>query len=214
MKSYLVCQNNKIEHLHLASLLQPIPVPSQIWSDIAMDFIKGFMKVGGNSVILTMVDRFSKFTHFIPLSHLYSGNFVAKAFFDQIVRLHMIPYSITSDRDPMLTSTFWKEIFQLARVSLWFSSAFHPQTDDQSEVANRTIAMYLQCLVGDCSRSWLQWLTWVEFCYNSSYRKALQATPFDVVYVRQPVTLLHYEAGTSQVAAVDAQLKARDEFLG
>jgi hypothetical protein len=139
----LVCQKNKTEHLHPAGLLQPLPVPSQIWSDIAMDFIEGFLKVGGKSVILTVVDRFSKFTHFIPLSHPYSANSVAKAFFDHTVHLHRMPCSITSHRDPVFTSMFWKEIFQLAGVSLRFSSAFHPQTDGQSEVANRTIAMYL-----------------------------------------------------------------------
>jgi hypothetical protein len=139
----LVCQKNKTEHLHLVGLLQPLPVPSQIWSDIVMDFIEGFPKVGGKSVILTVADKFSKFTHFIPLSHPYSANSVAKAFFDHTVHLHRMPCSITSHRDPVFTSMFWKEIFQLAGVSLRFSSAFHPQTDGQSEVANRTIAMYL-----------------------------------------------------------------------
>jgi hypothetical protein len=64
-----VCQRNKTEHLHPAGLLQPLPVPRQVWDDIAMDFIEGFPKVGGKSVILTVVDRFSKFAHFIPLSH-------------------------------------------------------------------------------------------------------------------------------------------------
>jgi hypothetical protein len=177
-----------------------------------MDFIQGFPKVGGKSVILTVVDRFSKFTHFNPLSHPYSANSVAKAFFDQIVRLHKIPCSITSDRDPVFTSTFWK-IFQLAGVSLRFSSVFHPQTNGQSEVANRTIVMYLRCLAGDRPHAWLQWLPWVEFCYNS-YHTTLQATPFEVVYGRPPPALLHYEAGSSRVAVVDAQLKAHDEFLG
>jgi hypothetical protein len=165
-------------------------------------------------VILTVVDRFSKFTHFIPLSHPYSANSVAKAFFDHIVHLHGMPCSITSDRDPVFTSMFWKEIFQLARVSLWFNSAFHPQTDGQSEVANCTIAMYLRCLAGDQSRSWLQWLPWAEFCYNSSYQTALHATPFEVVYGCQPPALLHYEPGSSRVAAVDAELQACDGFLG
>jgi hypothetical protein len=77
-----MCQRNKTEHLHPAGLLQPLPVPRQVWDDIAMHFIEGFPKVGGKSVILTVVDRFSKFAHFIPLSHPYSATTVAKAFFD------------------------------------------------------------------------------------------------------------------------------------
>jgi hypothetical protein len=85
IKGCSVCQRNKIEHLHPAGLLQPLPVPSSVWTDIAMDFIEGFPKVGGKSVILTVVDRFSKFAHFIPLGHPYSAASVAKAFFNNIV---------------------------------------------------------------------------------------------------------------------------------
>jgi hypothetical protein len=94
-----------------------------------MDFIEGFPKVGGKSVILTVVDRFSKFTHFIALSHPYSAASVAKAFFDGIVRLHGIPCSIVSDRDTVFTSIFWSKLFKLVGVTLKMSSAFHPQTD-------------------------------------------------------------------------------------
>jgi hypothetical protein len=126
-----VCQRNKTEHLHPAGLLQPLPVPRQVWDNIAMDFIEGFPKVGGKSVVLTVVDRFSKFAHFIPLSYPYSATTVAKAFFDNIVRLHGMPCSIVSDRDPVFTSTFWKELFRLAGVKLLLNSAFHPQTDDR-----------------------------------------------------------------------------------
>jgi hypothetical protein len=208
-----VCQRNKTEHLHPVGLLQPLPVLRQVWDDIAVDFIEGFPKVGGKSVVLTVVDRFSKFAHFIPLSHPYLVATVAKAFFDNIVRLHGMPCSIVSDRDPVFTSTFWKELFRLAGVKLLLSSTFHPQIDDQLEVTNHTIVMYLRCLVGDRPRSWLQWLPWAEFCYNSSYQTALQATPFQVVYGRQPPALLKYETGTSRVAAVDVQLRDRDDFL-
>jgi hypothetical protein len=104
--------------LHPAGLLQPLAVPSSVWIDIAMDFVDGFPKVGGKSVILTVVDRFSKYAHLIPLSHPYSASFVAKAFFDEIVRLHGFPCSIVSDRDLVFTSIFWKDLFQLACTTL------------------------------------------------------------------------------------------------
>jgi hypothetical protein len=178
-----------------------------------MDFIDGFPKVGGKSVILMVVDRFSKYAHFIPLSHPYSASSVAKALFDSIVHLHGMPCSIVSDHDPVFTSHFWSELFQLTGVKLLLSSAFHPQTNGQSEVTNRIIAMYLHCLAGDRPRSWLQCLSWVEFCYNSSYQSALRTTPFNVVYGRDPPPLIKYEAGSSCVVAVDAQLRDRDEFL-
>jgi hypothetical protein len=75
-----------------------------VWADIAIDFIKDLPKVAGKSVILTVVDHFSKYTHFIPLGHPYTAASVARAFFDGIVRLHGFPSSIVSDRDPVFTS--------------------------------------------------------------------------------------------------------------
>jgi hypothetical protein len=213
VRSCAICQKNKIEYLHLAGLLQPLSIPSEVWSDIAMDFIEGFSKVGGKSVILTVVGRFSKYAYFIPLSHPYSASSVARAFFENIVRLHGVPCSIVSNRDPIFTSIFWKELFNQAGVKLLLSTMFHPQTDGQSKVVNHTIAMYLRCLAGNRPRSWLKWLPWAEFCYNSSYQTALRVTPFQVVYGCSPPSLLEYQGGSSRVQAVDEQLRERDEFL-
>ena len=168
-----------------------------------MDFVEGFPRVGGKSVILTIVDRFSKMAHFLALSHPYSAQSVARAFFDNIVRLHGFPCSIVSDRDTVFTSHFWEELFKMAGVKLLRSLAFHPQTDGQSEVSNRIIVMYLRCLAGDRPRSWLQWLPWAEFCFNTSYQSALWATPFEVVYGRPPPALMSYTPGAARVAAVD-----------
>jgi len=99
------CQRNKTEALHPAGRLQPLPVPSRIWADIAMDFVKALPKVHGKSVILTVVDRFSKYAHFIPLGHPYTASSVAQAFFQDIVRLHGFSESIVSDRDPVCYRT-------------------------------------------------------------------------------------------------------------
>jgi hypothetical protein len=133
--------------------------------------------------------------HIIPLSHPYSASSVAKAFFDSIVCLHGIPCSIISDRDPVVTSRFWEELLQLVGVKLLLSSAFHPQTDSQSEVMNRIIAMYLHCQIGDRPRSWLQWLPWAEFCYNTSFQFAMKTVR--ILYR----TTWAWAAGTSRAAA-------------
>jgi hypothetical protein len=208
-----VCQRNKTEHLHPAGLLHPLAVPSLVWSDIAMDFVEGFPKVGSKSVILTIVERFSKFAHFIPLGHPYSVASVGKAFFDNIVRLHGFPSSIVSDRDLVFTSHLWTELFCLLGTRLCVSSAFHLQTDGQSEVTNKIITIYLRCLAGDRPRSWLQWLPWAEFCYNTSLQSALKTTPFEVVYGRPPPTLIPFQSGSTRVATVDRQLRDRDTFI-
>jgi hypothetical protein len=101
--SCATCQRNKTETLQPAGLLQPLEVPSQVWANISMDFIEGLHKVNEKSVILTVVDRFSKYTHFIALSHPYTVASVARAFFDMVVRLHGFPFSIVSNQDPVFT---------------------------------------------------------------------------------------------------------------
>jgi hypothetical protein len=144
-----------------------------------MDFIEGLPKVHGKSVILTVMDRFSKYSHFIALSHPYTAITVAQAFFEEIVRFHGFPKFIVCDRDPVFTGNIWRDLFKLAGViKLRMSTAFHPQTDGQSEVLNKTIAMYLRCITGDRPREWVQWLPWAEYCYNTAYRSALQSADY------------------------------------
>jgi transposase InsO family protein len=151
-----------------------------------MDFIEGFPKINDKTVILTVVDRFSKAAHFITLGHPYTVTTVAHAFFTEIVRLHGIPSSIISDRDPTFTSNFWQELFKLSGVRLQMSSAFHPQSDGQTEVVNKIITLYLYCLTGDRPRQWLQWLPWPSFatirptnhrCAHRRFRWSLVVTP-------------------------------------
>jgi hypothetical protein len=117
-----------------------------------MDFIETLPKVSGKSVILTVVDRFSKYAHFIPLSDPYTATTVARTFFVDIVRLHGLSTSIVSDCDPTLTSNFWGELFKLSGVWLHMSTAFQPQSYGQSEAVNKIVTMYLRCLTGD--RPW------------------------------------------------------------
>jgi hypothetical protein len=153
-----VCQRYKSEHLHPAGLLLPLPVPLGVWTDVALDFVVALPRVHGKSVILTVVDRFNKYCHFIPLAHPYSTETVAQAFFSDIVRLHGVPQSMVSDREPVFMPNFWRELMRLLGTKLHMTTAFHPQSDVQSEAANRVIIMYLRCLTGDRPRQWLRWL--------------------------------------------------------
>jgi hypothetical protein len=105
-----------------------------------------------------VVDHFSKYAHFIALGHPYTATSIARAFFDNIVRLHRFPTSIVSDRDPVITGNVWHDLFWMADVKLRMSTTFRPQTDSQSEVVNKVIAMYLRCVIGDRPRAWVDWL--------------------------------------------------------
>jgi len=122
----VVCQKHKTEHLHPAGFLQPLPIPLQIWSDISMDFIEGLPPSQGKSVLLVVVERFSKYTHLLPLAHPYTTMSVARLFFDNIFKLHGLPETIVSDRDVTFTSLFWTELFRLSGTKLAFSTAYHP----------------------------------------------------------------------------------------
>jgi hypothetical protein len=113
VRACATCQKYKSEHLHPMGLLQPLPVSSIVWADIGLDFVEALPRVHGKTVILSVVDRFSKYCHFVPLAHPYTAESVAQAFFTDIVRLHGIPQSIVSNRDPVFTSVFWRELLRL-----------------------------------------------------------------------------------------------------
>lgn len=91
-----------------------------------MDFIDGLPTSGHANCIMVVVDKLSKFAHFVPLHHPYTAPKVAQAFLDNVFRLHGLPTHIISDRDPVFTSSFWRELFRLAQVTLAMSSAYHP----------------------------------------------------------------------------------------
>jgi len=217
IKEYLrgcdICQRNKSELTLPAGLLQPLPIPTMIWRDISMDFVDGLPNSQGKTVIFVVVDRLSKYAHFIPLKHPYSAIMVAEEFFENIFKLHGLPTSIVCDRDPTFTSNFWRELFRLQGTRFNFSSAYHPQTDGQTEVVNRTLEMYLRCFTGDRPKEWVKWLSWVEYIYNTSYHSSTGMSPFELVYGRPAPSLLSYIPGTARVEAVGQQLEARDVLL-
>lgn len=128
-----VCQQAKPDRSKLPSLLQPLPVPDRAWTVISMDFIDGLPTSGDSNCILVVVDLFSKYSHFLPLKHPFTAAVVAQVFFSNVYKLHGLPTAIISDRDKIFTSHFWKELFKLAGVELRMSTAYHPQSDRQSE---------------------------------------------------------------------------------
>ncbi|KAA8517478.1 hypothetical protein F0562_017771 [Nyssa sinensis] len=213
VKNCDTCQRHKVENLTPAGLLQPLPIPNRVWEDISMDFVEGLPLSKGKSTIMVVVDRFSKYAHFVPISHPYTAAGVAQTYFEHIFKLHGMPRKIVCDRDPIFTSGFWSELFRLNGTEFNYSSAYHPQTDGQSEVVNRTMEMYLRCFTSSQPKDWVKWLTWAEYCYNTSWHSAIKKTPFEVVYGRTPPTLLSYIQGTAKVASVEEELLSRDQMV-
>lgn len=131
----------------------------------------------------------------------------------EVVQLHDIPRSIVSDGNKVFLSTFWSELFCLQGTVLNRSTAYHPQTDGQTEVVNQCTEAYLCCFTSDNPRQWKKWLAWAEYWYNTSFHSAAQTTPFCILYWRDPPALVRYSAGTTTVSSVEQQLASRDGML-
>lgn len=186
VKQCQTCQQAKHEHAHPAGTLQPLPIPERVWSEVTMDFIEGLPRSDGADVIMVVVDHLSKYAHFIPLHHPFTATQVARAFLDNIVKLHGVPLSIIFDRDKIFTSAFWRELFALVGTKLLYTTAYHPQTDGQSERVNQCLEHYLRCAVHDTPRRWKRWLPMAEFSYNSSHHSAIGCSPFKALYGVEP----------------------------
>jgi hypothetical protein len=184
--SCTVCLQAKPDRARYPGLLSPLPVPAESWQVISMDFIEGLPRSGNANCILVVVDRFSKFAHFIPLLHPFTASQVAQLFLDHIYRLHGMPTHIVSDRDRIFTSMFWKELFRLAQTQLCMSSAYHPQSDGQTERVNQCLETYLRCFVQACPRQWVKWISLAEYWYNTSLHSSLNRSPFEVLYGHPP----------------------------
>lgn len=119
-----------------------------------MDFIIGLPKSQGFDVIMVVVDRLTKFVHFMPLSHPYFAAKVVQVFMSNVFKLHDLPRSIVSDRNAAFTFNFWRELFKLQGTELAISSAYHPQSDGQTEMVNRSLEQYLKAFTGDRPYTW------------------------------------------------------------
>ena len=162
-----------------------------------MDFVSGLPRSPMNhDSIWVIVDRLTKTAHFIPILMTYSMDRLAELYVQHIVRLHGVPKSIVSDRDTRFTSKFWKSLQNALGTRLKFSSAFHPQTDGQSERTIQILEDMLRACAIDFPGSWEKYLPLVEFAYNNSFQSTVGMAPYEGLYGRKYCSLVHWdEAG-------------------
>ncbi|KAJ9563965.1 hypothetical protein OSB04_009125 [Centaurea solstitialis] len=206
-------------------LYTPLPVPSQPWEDVSMDFIVALPRTQrGKDAIMVVVDRFSKMAHFVPCHKTDDAIHVADLFFKEIVRLHGVPKNIVSDKDVKFLSYFWKSLWKLWGTKLLFNTAYHPQTDGQTEVTNRTLTTLLRSMVSKSLKDSDVKLSFAEFAYNQSPTYATGRTPFEVNYGVNPLTPIdliqlpkgsevHFEASNraKEMQKIHEQVKAKIE---
>jgi hypothetical protein len=157
-----------------------------------MDFITGLSQdmTRLHDLIMVVVENLTKAAHFIPLKTTHKETDVADIFMKEVARLHGIPKTIVSNRDPKFTSNFWKGLFKGFRMNLNFSIAYNPKSDGQTERVNRVIEDILRMYVMEKPLKWEDYLHLVEFAYNNEYHASLKMSPFEALYDRKCNTLV------------------------
>jgi hypothetical protein len=189
-----VCQRVKAEHQRPAGLLHLLKIPEWKCEDIGMDFIVGLPRTSsGYDYTWVIVDRLTKVAHFIPVKTTYSGAKLAELYMAQIVCLHGVPKNIMSDQGSQFTSRYWQKLHECLDTRLNFSSAYHPQTDGQTERTNQVLEDMLRACALKHGGSWDKSLPYAQFSYNNNYQASLKMSPFEALYGRKCRTPLYWD---------------------
>jgi transposase InsO family protein len=192
-KSCGTCQTTKTSTTKPKGLLHTLPVPTTPWSSIAMDFVGPFPEVHGYDYLLVVICRLTSLVHLIPTVTTAKATDIAWIYLKEIVRLHGLPTTIVSDRDPKFISKFWRELHRLMGVKLLMSTAYHPQTDGMSERAIRNVTQVLRGCVSNDQSDWVERLPMVEFAINSTINESTGFAPFELTYGNMPRIINHIE---------------------
>ncbi|KAI3750829.1 hypothetical protein L2E82_21683 [Cichorium intybus] len=179
----LTCLQVKSNHQKPYGEIQPLPVPEKKWDHITMDFVTKLPRTPrGHDSVWVIVDRLTKSAQFIPISEKYRVDQLAKIYIDEVLCRHGLPASIVSDRVSRFTSHFWQSLKKRLGSKILMSTAYHPQTDGQSERTIQTLEDMLRTCVIDFGGSWEDHLPLVEFAYNNSYHSSIQMAPYEALY--------------------------------
>ena len=189
--------------------LQPSDIPQMKWECISMDFVTGLPKSHGYDSIFVVVDMLTKMTHLFPVHKDDKAKDIAHVFMKGVFLHHGLPRRIISDRDSKFTSNFWKAIFEATGTQLSFSTAYHPQTDGQTERVNQVIEDMLRAYCMREPARWTRYLYLIEFAYNASFQRSIGMSPFKALYGQECLTPLKW---TDPLIRVQVSKEMLDEI--
>lgn len=208
VRSCDICQRVKPPRHAPHGELSSLPIPSKAWSGISLDFVTDLPPSGPEQFdsICVVIDRLTKMAHYIACHKTNNAAWLAKAFLKDIVRLHGLPDSIVSDRGTTFTSRFWSTICHQLRITRKLSTAFHAQTDGQTERMNQTMEQYLRAYVNYQQDDWTDWLPLAEFAYNNSRQSSTEQSPFFLNYGFHP----RFNASSTPSSQVSVSFQAQE----
>jgi transposase InsO family protein len=210
----LTCSQVKAEHQRPYGKIQPLDIPEWKWEHLTMDFITKLPRTAKRyDTIWVIVDRLTKSAHFIPIKEKISSEKLATVFTNEIISRHGLPVSIVSDRDTRFTSKFWKKFHKEMGTRLHFSTAYHPQTDGQSERTIQTLEDMLRACIIDFGGSWDEHLPLAEFSYNNSYHSTIRMPPYEMLYGRRCRTPICWgDIGQRELGSLDMVMATTEKL--
>ncbi|KAI3670385.1 hypothetical protein L1987_87976 [Smallanthus sonchifolius] len=211
----LTCSKVKAEHQRPSGLLEQPEIPVWKWENLAMDFISKLPRTSsGYDSIWVIIDRLTKSAHFLPIREDYRVEKLARIYIDEIVSRHGVPLNIISDRDARFTSRFWQSLQKALGTRLDLSTAYHPQTDGQTERTIQTLEDMLRACVIDFGGNWDSHLTLIEFSYNNSYHTSINMAPFEALYGRKCRSPICWnEIGEAQITGPELIQETSDKIF-
>ena len=185
VEGYDQCQRMKNRAEMLAGKLKPNQVPERPWQHISVDSITKLPVSKGHDSILVVCDRFSKMSHFVATTKKTMVEGLARLFRDNVWKLHRLLESVISDREPQFAVGMTKELNKMLGIETKLSTAYHPETDRQTERTNQELEQYLRMYVNHRQNNWAEWLAMAEFAFNNKVHIATKMSPFQVNYGRE-----------------------------
>ena len=186
IKACQKCQRAKPDRTKRAAPLHPHDVPGGPWEIISVDLMGPLPESQGYDMIMVVVDRFSKYTYFLPTNATVTSKGIAKLFISHVFRDHGFPIKVISDRGTQFVSQFIKELYKALGIKGNPSMAYHPQTDGQTERVNQEVKEFLTIFVNNKQDDWSEWLPIAQFCHNDRQHSATKHSPFFLNYRRHP----------------------------